>query len=184
MSPIRFALLQDALRRAGARAAAAECHGTLCGIICAGANAEDICFKHLLGGAPDGAACRELLSGLKQEAQQALHNPEVTFAPLLPEDDAPLAGRVEALGEWCQGFLHGLSLGRGRAVLESLPEDAGEVLRDLTEIARAGFDSAEGDEQDEVAYSEIVEYLRVGVQLLFEELNPPPGDHLSAPGLH
>jgi uncharacterized protein YgfB (UPF0149 family) len=33
------------------------------------------------------------------------------FAPLLPDDDAPLAERADALSMWCQGFLYGLGSG-------------------------------------------------------------------------
>ena len=46
-----------------------------------------------------------------------------------------------------------------------------EVLRDVTEIARAGLEASGTGEADEQAYAELVEYLRVAVQILYEELN-------------
>ncbi len=44
-------------------------------------------------------------------------------------------------------------------------------MRDFAEIAGTGFD-VEIDETNETAYSEIVEYVRVGVLLINEELQP------------
>lgn len=189
MSPANFNVLQDALRRAGATTDAAECHGTLCGIVCAAAATGDGWLENVLdesaaGNAP-AAECRQLLLDLSEDTRALLCAPDMGFYPLLPADDLPLPQRVAALGEWCRGFLYGLSMGRTPGVLENLADEAGEVLRDMTEIARVGIEAQDSDEQDENAYTEIVEYVRVGVQLLFEELNPPqPGAHLSAPGLH
>ncbi len=186
MSPANFNLLQDALRRAGTDTDAAECHGTVCGIVCAAGDGwlENVLDASAAGDAP-AAECRELLLGLSEEARGLLRAPDMGFYPLLPADDTSLPQRATALGEWCRGFLYGLSLGCTPGVLENLAGDAGEILRDMTEIARAGIEAQDSDEQDENAYTEIVEYVRVSVQLLFEELNPPqPGAHRAAPGLH
>ncbi|MBV8975363.1 MAG: UPF0149 family protein, partial [Sinobacteraceae bacterium] len=71
--------------------------------------------------------------------------------------------------QWCQGFLYGLGAG---AITDAtvLPGDVGEIVRDLTEISRAGVDASQEAESNEAAYTELVEFVRVGVQLLFEEL--------------
>jgi uncharacterized protein len=53
-----------------------------------------------------------------------------------------------------------------------LPGDIGEVVRDLTEITHVAADSAESLESNEGAYAELVEFVRAGVQLLFDELEP------------
>jgi uncharacterized protein len=42
----------------------------------------------------------------------------------------------------------------------------------MTQISQAGFEGENTDE-DETAYAEIVEYVRMGVQLLYEELQAP-----------
>jgi uncharacterized protein YgfB (UPF0149 family) len=61
--------------------------------------------------------------------------------------------------------------------------EAGEIVRDLSAIAQVGVDSSEDDETNEAAFVEVVEFVRVGVQLLFLELanerrdtrgTPPP----------
>ena len=47
---------------------------------------------------------------------------------------------------------------------------SGELVRDFIEITRADVDEGEDAESNESAYAELVEFVRVGVQLLFEEL--------------
>src|SRR5271170_819112 len=84
---------------------------------------------------------------------------------ILPEGRA-----TAALAQWCQGFLYGLGAGRITDASE-LPGEVGEIVRDFIAITRADADAAEeADEADENAYAELVEFVRVGVQLLFEEL--------------
>ena len=51
-----------------------------------------------------------------------------------------------------------------------LPPDVDEVLRDLTHIGRATVESRDGSGEEEQAYAQIVEYVRVGVQLIHDEL--------------
>ena len=43
-------------------------------------------------------------------------------------------------------------------------------MRDFIEISRAEVEDVAPDESNENAYAELVEFVRVGVQLLFEEL--------------
>lgn len=106
------------------------------------------------------------------------------FNPLLPEDEASLDTRAVALAQWCQGFLYGLG---GSAIQDTngLPGDVGEIVRDLSEITHVGVDNRQSVESNENAYAELVEFVRVGVQLVFEELSPlrdqpppPPGTAL------
>jgi hypothetical protein len=55
-----------------------------------------------------------------------------------------------------------------------LPEEVREIADDIVEISRATTDGEEG-ESDEAAYSELIEYLRVGVILVFETLEAERG---------
>ena len=52
-----------------------------------------------------------------------------------------------------------------------MSEATSEVLADLAEIARVGSVGADEAEVEEASYTEIVEFLRAGVQLVFEELD-------------
>jgi uncharacterized protein YgfB (UPF0149 family) len=110
---------------------------------------------------------------------QALNEGQLGYALLLGDDDVPLEARTAALGQWCQGFLFGLAQG-GIQDYAALPGDVGEFVDDLLAISRA---VADGDtNEDERAYFEICEYVRVGTQLAFDELaalhaRPAGGTH-------
>jgi uncharacterized protein YgfB (UPF0149 family) len=149
---------------------AAEAHGTLSGCLCASAGyrLEDW-LREIL---PEGRAAAETTAALQElftATVAALLQPDMEFEPLLPADEEPIDVRTAALAQWCQGFLYGLGAGAIGDASE-LPGDAGEVVRDFIEISRAGVDATQGDESNEAAYAELVEFVRVGVQLLFEEL--------------
>ena len=101
-----------------------------------------------------------------------LQGADFSYELLLPADDEPLQRRVLALAQWCQGFYLGLGVS-GINQLEKLPEDSREVVSDMTEIARMENYDEQPGEEDEGAYAELVEYLRVGVLLIFEELSKP-----------
>ncbi len=150
---------------------AAEAHGMLAGCLCAAAGYrfEDWLREFL----PEGEAVPESAVALRQlyaSTAEALVQPDMELELLLPADVQPLEARTAALAHWCQGFLYGLGAG---AIPDAsgLPGDAGEIVRDLTEITRAGVDARQGEESNESAYAELVEFVRVGVQLLFEELS-------------
>jgi uncharacterized protein len=176
MSSTPFTDLRDTLVRAGTVCGPAECHGTVCGALCAGADGGSAWLEHLLDEATGGEAglkaCRQELMTLRDVSRALLEAGTLEFAPLLPDDETGLAERTAALGEWCQGFLYGMGLAGDRLQLDALPDEAGEVLRDMGQIAQAGFEGDAEAEEDETAYTEIVEYVRVGVQLLYEELQP------------
>ena len=52
----------------------------------------------------------------------------------------PIEERTQALTAWCTGFLYGLGTS-GAADPQRLPGELGEIVRDLTEITRAGVDA-------------------------------------------
>jgi uncharacterized protein len=151
---------------------AAEAHGMLAGCLCA---LVDYSFQDWLREIlPEGradAAAADTLYGLYTATAAALEQTDMEFEPLLPSDAQPLAVRTAALAIWCQGFLYGLGSG-SIPDASGLPGDVGEIVRDLTEITRAGVDDEQGEESNEGAYAELVEFVRVGVQLLYEELAP------------
>jgi uncharacterized protein len=105
---------------------------------------------------------------------------DADFEPLLPDDEAPLSERADALSLWCQGFLYGLGSGTTPDP-STVSMEAGEIIRDLTDITHVGVEVDEQNEENEVAFAEVVEFVRVGVQLLFVELAPARGEE-PAPG--
>jgi uncharacterized protein len=165
-----YTYIQQLLTQARSLADAAEAHGTLAGCLCgaSGYRFEDWLREILPEGRTD-AQSSEMLYALYAATADALLQPDMEFQLLLPSDAQPLEARTAALAEWCQGFLYGLGAG---AIPDArrLPGEAGEIVRDFAEITRAGVDAEAGEESNESAYAELVEFVRVGVQLLFEEL--------------
>lgn len=163
----------------------AEAHGALCGALCAtaGYGVEDWIQEVL----PDGAVSlrlRNLLGGVYARTREELAGPMFDFAPLLPDDETALEERVAALSDWCGGFLYGLGIGRV-AGPDQLTGEVGEIVKDFSEISRAEIAPPDGEEANETAYAELVEYVRAGALLVYEELGavrdrvqPPAG------GLH
>jgi uncharacterized protein len=157
---------------------AAESHGCLCGALCTTAHYSVERWLDELVAQADNVdedqadradAGHQPLSLLFADTVRALRGDEMEFELLLPDDDNALEDRAVALSQWCQGFLYGF--GSGEPVdPQQLPPDVDEVLRDLTHIGRATVESRDGSEEEEQAYAQIVEYVRVGVQLIHDEL--------------
>lgn len=161
----------------GARDAAAEAHGTLCGLMCTAADDLPAAWiANTLADVMDDPQtapvnARQALHDLYEASRTALAGSDMGFVLLLPGDEHELAARTDALASWCQGFLYGLAV-RGLREFENLEGEIREFLEDLVQISRAGLDNDQTAEGDEAAYVELVEYVRVGVQLLYELMNP------------
>jgi uncharacterized protein len=173
MADIRFKDFEDVLATAGGLADAAEAHGSLCGALCSVSpyRMQDWVNEIL----PDGAVLSDesaaMLERVFTATATAFGEQGMEFEPLLPDEEQPLNGRANALALWCTGFLYGLGTG-SISDLEALNGDVGEIVRDFTEISRATGDDAESDESNEQAYAELVEFIRVAAQVVFEELMP------------
>ncbi|MEM8844751.1 MAG: UPF0149 family protein [Pseudomonadota bacterium] len=86
------------------------------------------------------------------------------------ESDINLSTRVAALASWCDGYLFGLA-NAGLQEHASLPDDTAEIIQDLTRIAQlSGADT--GEEDEELSYVELLEYVRMSALLVAEELQP------------
>jgi uncharacterized protein len=165
-----YAQVEPLLAQERSLADTAEAHGTLAGCLCgaSGYRFEDW-LREIL---PDGRAEGEAAATLRQVFEAtaaALLQPDMEFQLLLPGEEQPIEARTAGLAHWCQGFLYGLGAGAITDASE-LPGEVGEIVRDFIEITRAGVDTTQGEESNESAYAELVEFVRVGVQLLFEEL--------------
>jgi uncharacterized protein YgfB (UPF0149 family) len=170
-APIDFDEVASALAGAGSAVNAAEAHGCLVGALCA--RRVYLVAEWLEELLPDAEASASVettaLAALYGASRNVLEAPDMEFELLLPPDDAPLAARVEALGAWAQGFLYGFGAA-GPLPRGALSGDVAEVLSDFAEIARAGAVGSESAEAEETALAELVEFLRVGAQLVYDEL--------------
>ena len=169
--------LDAALSKCGATWGAAQSHGLLAGRL---AVAGPACGEEWLGTVLDGVdadnamrtECENLLGETFGIAYQQLAERLSEFEPLLPDDTEDAAPRTTALAHWCEGFLHGLvSVQHGDELKKRLASDPlADIIRDMLQITRAAVGDEDGEEANEEAYTELVEYLRVAAQLTFEEL--------------
>ena len=179
-----YAEIQRHLSESRALTDAAEAHGTLSGALCAAGSypledwLAEILPEDALGGNHETA-----LRAVYEDTRAALAGTLMQFELLLPEDSQPLARRTEALTQWCNGFVYGLGVS-GACDPQQLPGDAGEIVRDLSHIMRADVDEADGAEANENALAELVEFVRVGVQVIYEDLGElrAPAAARAAPG--
>jgi uncharacterized protein len=183
-SPAFVALSED-LADAGVVLPLAELHGGICGVMCisglvAAQRWVNDCLEEwqLSESAEVGATLRSL----ELQAWQMLTAANLAFEPLLPDEDEPLDEQVRALASWCHGFLTGLGFG-GLKLMGSADATGllAEITKDFAEISRAALGSAEAEDLDEAGFAlaELKEYVRVSVQLVFEQFG---GRQLDARG--
>ena len=158
------------LRSLGVPQGGSEVHGLVTGLLAAGSKMKAPLVLDTLAEwletSIEGAEQAVLLQ-LYEEIVVSLQDAELSFEPLLPDDDDPVAERTLALGQWCSGFLAGFGLA-GRFGDADLGEDLRELLSDLGKIA-ALDDEIPDDEDNETDLVEIVEYVRMSAMLIFTE---------------
>ena len=172
-----FDSVEQLLNAAGADWEAAEAHGAFCGRAClSGAAAIRAWAGDLLGspGSDDvlGRERSAKLESLAAASLLALEAGDMAFTPLLPDDGESLFVRTAGLVDWCHGFMHGLVAAGGAdqgPQADALETDVvSEILDDFGEITKAGAGDDESEEA-EAAYAELVEYVRVSAQLVYDE---------------
>lgn len=173
--------LSRRLQAADALAGPAESHGLLTGLA-AGQQLPPVkdWLSLILGDSTpeEQPELVKLLAGLLLQIGKDLTGENaLSFQLLLPPDTASLQDRVAALADWCQGFLMGLRL----SAPGKLPDDAREILRDFEAITLAGYDPELPEESQEADFTELEEFVRMGVTLIHTELHekdaPQPGVH-------
>ena len=164
--------LNALLIKARADTRAAECHGFLCGQICvAGESMTDAWYDYLLAEINDDyqlRACHSALCELAPTIETQINSPDLDFQLLLPDDEQSLVVRSAALAEWCTGFLSGLGIA-GIGQNGEMSKDCNEMIGDIAKISRVKSDNTEGEES-ETAFFELVEYVRVGIMMIYQEL--------------
>jgi len=161
----------------------AESHGLLCGLVCrescgnAGDYLGQLAAMRLVVD-PDDALHAALTEAWRSTIAQ-FDDDEFAFSLWLPDDEEPLEKRAVALARWCSGFLAGIGSG---GQLDAPSQEAREAIGDLQEIARAELSAPVGDEkeneEDEAAYTEIVEYVRVVALVLREDFRGPQANEI------
>ena len=185
--------VEGALLCLKALGSAAETHGLLTALFSSGAKMRKQAWVNSLLTTKieqnDKVAqdAKQTLERLFEVTVAQLQAQDGKFTLLLPDDDTEIEVRIESLGQWCQGFMSGLSL---LGVDPEKHEDTAvkEAMRDLTKIACVAFQNEKtGNQEDESNYCELVEYVRTAVQLFSvvnEQEKPPQQGVQSSEALH
>lgn len=198
-SSTEYATLAVALDSLGRPMTVAELHGGFCGLLCAGGSgAASAWLEQCVSEVDTEAATAEEVRGvfrlMELETWRALASADLEFTLLLPEDDVSLEDRVSELGFWCHGFLSGLGLGGLQLPEDTLTRSTDdsddefenpveEIVKDFAAISRAGLSAAERNDSADTdfAVAEIVEYVRVSVQIVFEDVGDARGGETGLP---
>lgn len=136
-----------------------ELHGLLMGIVTVAEAPTAEEWQHILKQLDFEALTAEALALLTEEAEDiaaALADDSLDYMPLLPDDQHPLAERVQCLADWCNGVVLGFGLASGQ-----LRADESELLQDLQDVAAVEFDAEDDDDEGEASYAELVEFVRL-----------------------
>ncbi len=179
-----------------------EMHGLLCGILITGkavsvsmyidmvtdSNGHDTShdvshdISHDISHDTSNKALGDVLGKLYDDTRCELQSPTLEFEPLLPDDDYPLDERMVAACSWARGLIIGLAKqGIDVQGIDDVSADSTDFIKDMYQVSQAEFQVA-FDEESELVYSELVEYLKMGTLLLQEEFNPIDGE--ISPTLH
>lgn len=166
--------LATRLQELAAGVSVAECHGFISAQVCVQKVPDpaiwEVCF---LNAGPDAAAAdasladlNGLLTSMSQLTRSRFEAEDLSFELLLPADDTELEVRSRALVDWCRGFLSGL--GHSGVVAADLGAESRELLQDIDQISHAAV--VGGDEAEEFALLELIEYVRIGALSIYHEM--------------
>ena len=150
-------------------------HGMLAGLMCAGDNIEETTWiKKLIEEAQIKSVKESFLKTLHAlylETDAGLNGSGFEFELCVPDDSEKLSFRAAMLGQWSEGFLYGVGLvGKQPADME---REVSEFLIDMGDIAGIEIEGlSDSEEADEADFMEITEFVRMGVLMANESLNP------------
>lgn len=160
--------------------------GMLAGLMCGQGEAldETTWIKKLLQEAGVKKIKESLLVALHElylTTEKGLNGSGFEFELCLPDDEQDIQFRAALLAQWAEGFLYGIGLS-GRDLSKASPE-VKEFLEDVAEIAQldvSGLSDEDGVEAEN-QLMELMEFIRMGVLLVNEELNPKKGQPIMDP---
>ena len=136
-----------------------ELHGLLTGIVCVttAPNREQwIQILSTLKVPELEPTAIELLTAEAEDVAHALEDDDLDYLPMLPDDEHTLVDRVAALADWCAGVVLGFGLASGH-----IRQDEQDLIEHLQDIAAVEFEDSDDDEEGELSYHELYEFVRL-----------------------
>ena len=168
--------LDEALENCDSGRNSIQAHGLLCGYIMThGLKGHDMWLHRMFENSSNekGDKYKYIFDDLFIKTWQQLEGRQSEFELFLPGDDRGLLTRAKAIGSWCDSYLHGLISSVTTEKLKKAinREPTSILIKDLLEMTKATIGEEDDDETNEKSYAELVEYTRIAVQLIFEELD-------------
>ncbi len=165
---LSYIILDEELARQQIGMTAAEMHGLISGMLCAGN--KSVCWQPLLheltnDGVAFSAPLSQYIRQLYTETAKQLDEGNFTFQLFLPSDDEDIFSRANAFAGWVNHFLLGLGVIQTR--LDKLSGDIRDVVNDLRNIAQLGCDEDDNPEELAQDLEEVIEYVRVAGMLCY-----------------
>lgn len=158
--------LTSALNKTALKLHGSQVHGLISGVLC-GNSQNTAAWEELVTGGKEPGKTHEVLQTLHDISAKQLDEFLFEFQLVLPPESDELPVRAEALTLWCQGFLTGLKFVQVR-ITDREPGEITEAINDLIEIAKMNYEDVVANEEDEEAYVELVEYVRMAVILIYQ----------------
>lgn len=136
-----------------------ELHGILTGIICvtqAPTSEEWSGILQTLQISVLSDSALQLLTDEAEDVAAAIHEDELDYSPMLPDDQHLLVERVSALADWCAGVVLGFGLASGH-----VRQDEAEWIEHLQDVSCVEFTDSDNDEEGEESYQELFEFVRL-----------------------
>ena len=136
-----------------------ELHGILTGIVCvtrAPTSEEWVAILETLQIPPLSEDALQLLTEEGEDIAASLSEDELDYLPILPDDQHPLVERVNALADWASGVVLGFGLASGH-----IRKDEAEWIEHLQDVANVDFNDDDDDEEGELSYNELYEFVRL-----------------------
>jgi len=168
MSLPNYRELNQALSKTTLKLHPSQAHGLICGIL-TGNSHSAAAWEELVTGGKEKGKTHAMLQDLYDASLKQLDEFLFDFQLVLPTDAEDLPVRAEALTLWCQGYLTGLKFVHVQIVDRSA-SDMSEAINDLIEIAKMNYEDVVANEEDEEAYVELVEYVRMAVILIYQDI--------------
>lgn len=184
MSLPAFSEINEKLEQAHSMIGAAETHGLICGFLCGGKQTNGKNWLEPIFGLAEIESTeqmRHILLDLYNKTHIEINHEEFGFQLLIPKDEQPLESRAKSLSSWCQGFLTGIGL-TGAYIDEEDTEETQEILYRFDDISKLDYENIEVRPEDERAFVELYEYVRMAVLVVYNELTDARPSGLSNAG--
>lgn len=169
VTKLSYSELEKALNKTALKLHPSQVHGLICGFLC-GHPKDTKAWEALVAGNDESEETHIVLQSLYDLSDKQLREFLFEFQLLLPKDSTALPERAEALTLWSQGMLTGLKLAEV-PITARQPSEMTEAINDLIEVAKMNYEDVVASEEDEAAYTDLVEYVRMIVTFIYQELH-------------